>query len=83
MRQVSCLDEDFKAGIAGGCVALLSVGYCLEGGVGTRLQGQGKVVFGCALMRARAGRAFLPYWQHLLEVTFCALKLSSVRRLMC
>ena len=31
MRQVSCLDEDFRAGIAGGCVAVLSAESCREG----------------------------------------------------
>jgi hypothetical protein len=51
MRQVSCFDEDISARISGGCVALLSVRCCFEGGVGTWLQGQDRVVFGCALMR--------------------------------
>jgi hypothetical protein len=48
-----------------------------------RLQGQGGVVFGCALMRARAGRAHLPYWRHLVEVIFRAWRRSFVRRLTC
>jgi hypothetical protein len=40
-------------------------------------------VFGCALMRARAGTANLPYGRHLLAVTFCAWRLSSLQRLTC
>jgi hypothetical protein len=47
------------------------------------MQGQGRLVFGCALMRARAGTAHLPYWLHLLEVTFRAWRLSSVLKLTC
>ena len=47
------------------------------------MQGQGRLVFGCALMRARAGTARLPYQLHLLEVTFRAWRLSSVQRLTC
>ena len=48
-----------------------------------RKQGHGRLVFGCALMRARAGTAHLPYFMHLLEVTFRAWRLSSVQRLTC
>ena len=40
-------------------------------------------MFGCALMRARAGTANLPYGWHLLEVTFRARRLSSVQMLTC
>ena len=47
------------------------------------MQGQGRLVFGCALMRARAGTARLPYLRHLVEVTFRAWRLSSVQRLTC
>ena len=47
------------------------------------MQGQGRLVFGCALMRARAGAADLPSSWHLLKVTFRAWKLSSVLRLTC
>ena len=47
------------------------------------MQGQGRVVFGCALMRARAGKADLPYMWHLSEVTFRAWRLSSLQRLTC
>ena len=59
-----------------------SEGCGFEGGW-LRLQGQGRLVFGCALMRARAGTANLPYGWHLLEVTFRAWRLSSVQRLTC
>ena len=47
-----------RAGVAGACVVVLSMGYGLEEGL-SRLQGQGRVVFGCALMRARAGTAYV------------------------
>ncbi len=47
-----------RAGVAGACVSVLSVGCGLEGGW-LRLQGQGRLVFGCALMRARAGTAYV------------------------
>ncbi len=46
-------------------------------------QGRGRVVFGCALMRARAGTVYLLYWRHRLEVTFHVLNLSSLPRLTC
>ena len=59
-----------------------SEGCGFEGGW-LRLQGQGRLVFGCALMRARAGTANLPYIWHVLEVTFRAWRLSSVQRLTC
>ncbi len=83
---MSCLDDDFRAGVAGACVSVLSVGCSLREGE-MRLQGLGKIGqglgFACALMRARAGTAILPYWRHLLEVIFRVWKLSSVQRLMC
>ena len=60
---------------------MLSVGCGLEGEVGMSLQEQGRLVFGCALMRARAGTARLPYQLHLLKVTFRAWRLSSVQKL--
>ena len=47
------------------------------------MQGQGRLVFGCALMRARAGTANLPYGLHLMQVTFRAWRLSSLQRLTC
>jgi hypothetical protein len=37
-----------------------------------RIQGQGRLVFGFALMRARAETVNLPYGLHLLQVTFRA-----------
>ena len=82
MQQVSLFGRGLRAGVAGACVAVLSMGCGLEGGW-LRLQGQGRLVFGCALMRARAGKADLPYFMHLLEVTFRAWRPSSVRKLTC
>jgi hypothetical protein len=68
MRQVSCLDEDFRAGIAGGCVAVLSAESCREGEMDA-VAGAGQ---GCVWVctDVRAGRANLPYWLHLVEVIF-------------
>ncbi len=40
-------------------------------------------VWVCTDARSSAGEADLPYFMHLLEVTFRALKLSSVRKLTC
>ena len=37
-----------------------------------RVHGNGRVVFACALIRARAGMVNLPYGWHLVEVTFRA-----------
>jgi hypothetical protein len=66
----------------GVCVAVLSMGCGLEGGW-LRLQGQGRLVFGCVLMRARAGTADLPYIWHLMQVTFRAWRLLSVQSPTC
>ena len=72
-----------RAVVAGACVAVFSEGCGNEGERGMWLQGQGRLVVGCALMRARAGTADLPYIWHLLKVTFRAWRLSSVLRLTC
>ena len=61
---------------------MLSMGCGFEG-EWLRFQGQGRVVFGCALMRARAGTTSLPYGLHLMQVTFRAWRLSSVQRPTC
>ena len=56
------------------CVVVLSVGSVFEGGR-MRGWGQGRDVFGCALMRALAGMAGPPCTLHLKEVTFLAWRL--------
>jgi len=46
-------------------------------------RGEGRDLFGCALMGALAGGAGLPYTLHLKEVTLLASKLLSLRKRMC
>ena len=89
LRRLTCCNATselfglgLRAGVAGACVGVLSVGCGLEGGR-LRLYGQGRLVYGCALMHARAGTSDLPYTWHLLEDTFRAWRLSSVLRLTC
>jgi hypothetical protein len=73
-----------RAGVAGACVAVLSVVCGLEGLGGDVIAGAGQAcVWVCTDARARAGTADLPYWRHLSEVTFCAWRPSSVQRLTC
>ena len=61
--------------VIGGC-ACVCVCYCFEGGGGVLWLGGGREAL-CrrALTRARAGTAGLHYMQHLMEVTFHALRL--------
>ncbi len=60
--------------VIGGC-ACVCVCFCFEGVGGVLWLGRREAVFRRALTRARAGTAGLPYMQHLLQVTFHALRL--------
>ena len=48
-----------------------------------RGRGEGRDVFGCALMRALAGTTYLSCTLHLKEVTFLAWRLLSLRKRTC
>ena len=54
---------------------LVVVWYCFEEAGACCGLGRREAVFRRALAHARAGTACLPYLQHLLEVTFHALRL--------
>ena len=72
MLLVRCFSSLIEGCGCGGLVLwCLVLGVFFEGG-GCGAGGEGRDVFGCALMRALAGTAYFPFGMHLIEVTLLA-----------